>query len=217
MREILSRLVASDAVSAVTPTEYEENGRQFLISEMESYFGLGILSDARVRRLDKEILYDSDKSMEWDFRVPVKVCSAPASRSVRSSDLFIYPDQERYIRPGRPDGGSRQLTPTKIGADDAAPACHYMAVFEITTSKYWTDKLLARLETRLRITLERARALTAEVRNILDACAVVGVVSPYSVTASVTSKVKEGALPLLFQMMTAGRFVCLRRDYNPSP
>jgi hypothetical protein len=90
-----------------------------------------------------------------------------------------------------------------------------MAIFEITTSVDWAKPLLPRLEARLRVTLDRARALADGIEGILDVCAVIGVVSPASCQRSVAARVAAGVFPLLSTMMHNGRFVFLQRGYSP--
>lgn len=80
----------------------------------------------------------------------------------------------------------------------------------------WPNRLLPRLEARLRISLDRAKALSAPEAGsfgILDCCGVIGVVTPHAKKDSVAKRVNAAAFPLLNAMMEEGRFVCLRRDH----
>lgn len=72
--------------------------------------------------------------------------------------------------------------------------------------------MLTRIEERLRLTLERARAegFVEVTQGILDLVAVVGVVAPKTCTESVSHQMsKENAPVLLKTVMDAGRFVVL--------
>ena len=101
------------------------------------------------------------------------------------------------------------------------PACDFIVIFEITTSRTWTvggRPLLLRLEQRLRVTLDRARAMEADIPNdILSVCALVGIVAPASCQESVTAKMenaaRDGSLPHLSKIMGEGRFVFLRKSF----
>jgi hypothetical protein len=211
---IAARLAAQEGESAGTPAAYEESGREFLAREMERRFGLRIVPGARVHRLNYEIPDAGDASMEWDFRAPVAV-SNPPSHAMNAADMVIYPDRERYISPPGVECG-RHLTPTKAPGSKALPTCDYIAIFEITTNENWPKPLLPRLEARLRITLDRARAHSPpEVgeQGILDVCGIIGIVTPHAKKDSVATRVKAETFPLLYAMMESGRFVCLRREF----
>ena len=73
-----------------------------------------------------------------------------------------------------------------------------------------------RLEERLRVSLDRARDLTKEIQEIVDVCAVVGVVAPTHCQESIGMVLKETNFPLLHRMMTEGRFVWLLLQVSPS-
>jgi hypothetical protein len=211
---IAARLAAEEGESAGTPAAYEESGREFLIRELERRFGLRIVPDARIHRLNHEFADGGGASMEWDFRAPVLV-SNPPSHAMEAADMVIYPDQERYVSPPRVERG-RHLTPTKVPGSEALPTCDYMAIFEITTRENWPKTLLPRLEARLRITLDRARAHSPPElgeSGILDVCGVIGIVTPHAKKDSVATRVKAETFPLLNAMMESGRFVCLRREF----
>jgi hypothetical protein len=208
----LAELQADDVASATTPKEYEDLGRAFISGELERRFGLRAIADASPNR--------AVDGLQWDYRLPVTVSGAPPTHPGKQGEEFIiYPDMERYFCPPRPKEG-RQLTPTKTPGAAVPPACDYMVVFEITTSRSWTAgsrPMLLRLEQRLRITLDRARSTTAGVPDdILSVCALVGVVSPFSCQDSVRAKMAnaeaDGSLPLLSKMMGGGRFVFLLKS-----
>ena len=208
----LAELQAEDVASATTPKEYEDIGRAFVSGELERRFGLRAIADASPNRL-------VDGS-QWDYRLSVTVPAPPTHPGKQGEEFIIYPAMERYICPPRPEMG-RQLTPTKTPGAAAPPACDYIVIFEITTSRSWTagsGSLLRRLEQRLRITRDRARSTTEGIPDdILSVCALVGVVSPFSCQESVGAKMANaevnGSLPLLSKMMGGGRFVFLRKSF----
>ena len=206
----LAELQAEEVASAATPAEYEDLGRAFITGELERRFGLRAIADASPNRVID--------GLQWDYRLPVVVSAPPTHPGKQSEEFIIYPAMERYTCPERPTGG-RQLTPTKTPGAAAPPACDYIVIFEITTSRGWAGKqMLPRLEQRLSITLDRARSTTEGVPDdILSVCALVGVVAPAScqdsVRARMTSAKADGSLPLLSKMMDEGRFVFLRKSF----
>jgi hypothetical protein len=210
---------AADNASAATPKEYEEEGRRLLVAALEVNFGLRVVTNARLHRLDKEIVADlrgSTFDSEWDFRAPVLCSGHGPQRPNKSVDFIIYPDHDAYIRPNRPER-AKTLTPTKIGDAAHPPGCDFIAIFEITTVKEWATRLVPRLEQRLAVSLDRARSLDATVTNILDVVAVVGVLGTHTCQRSMTSHVDSARTPLLNQMMQAARFVFLRQPFAGSP
>ena len=210
--EVLREQTAVEGESAVTPAAYEEGGRAYISGELERRFGLRAVLGASAHRLEGEIVDDARFSFEWDFRMPVTVSVAPTHPG-KAADFLIYPDMGQYVCPPRPASG-RHLTPSKLPGSAELPLCDYVAIFEITTSDRWSTSLLPRLEARLRVSLDRARALTDGIEDILDVCAVIGVVSPFSCQRSVAARITAGAFPLLSAMMHSGRFVCLQRHYS---
>lgn len=206
--------MADDAVESVaTPRAYEDSARSFLLSELERRFGLRAIAGASPHRLEGEIGLAGD-SAEWDFRLPVTVF-APPTHPTKSLDFVIFPDKERYVCPPRPTE-ARRLTPTRTPGAVAPPVCDYMVVFEITTSDRWPRGLLPRLEQRLRVTLDRARAQPGQggIEDVLSVCAVIGVVSPFACEESVGARVSETSFPLLFRMMSEARFVWLGKSHT---
>ena len=201
-------------VSVATPKVYEEKGRAFVLGELETRFGLRAVEGFSPHRLEGEIQDSGDKSVEWDFRMPVTVTASPPTRPGKSADFIVYPSKSEYVRPLKPLT-ERRLTPTKATTPHPQE-CHYVVVFEITTTIKWSKKLLARLEERLRVSLDRARDLTSEIQEIVDVCAVVGVVAPTHCQESIGMVLKETNFPLLHRMMTEGRFVWLLLQVSPS-
>ena len=209
----LAELQAEEVASAATPKEYEDAGRAFISDELERRFGLRAIADASPNR----VIDDS----QWDYRMPVTMSGAPPTHPGKQGEEFvIFPAMERYVCPPRPKEG-RQLTPTKTPGAASPPACDYIVIFEITTSRAWSagrsSPMLLRLEQRLRVTLDRARATAADIPDdILSVCALVGVVAPASCQESVAAKMesaaRSGSLPHLTKMMREGRFVFLRRS-----
>jgi hypothetical protein len=213
----LSRQLNADYldVSVATPKVYEEKGRAYVMGELETRFGLRAVDGFSPHRLGGEI-HSGDKSVEWDFRMPVTVTASPPTRPGKSADFIIYPSKSEYVRPLKPLK-ERRLTPTKAtSATPHSQECHYVVVFEITTTIKWSRKLLARLEERLCVSLDRARDLTKEIQEIVDVCAVVGVVAPTHCQESIGMSLKENKFPLLHRMMTEGRFVWLLLQVSPS-
>jgi hypothetical protein len=215
MSALLQRLVPADeheASSAATPEEYEANARRLIGGRMESYFGLRAVPGCNAHRLCGEIddFTSGLPSVEWDYRMPVMVNGTPCP--LKPPGLHIYPDRDNYCRPAPPPR-ARHLTPTKLPGSAEAPACDYLAIFEATTNKRWTDDLLRRLECRLRVSLDRARSLVTDAcvdMGILDVVAVVGIVTydprPHSVTLKLGP---TSPYALLRTMMAEGRFVCM--------
>jgi hypothetical protein len=208
----LAELQAEEVASAATPAEYEDLGRAFITGELERRFGLRAIADASPNR-------EIDGS-QWDYRLPVVVSAPPTHPGKQSEEFIIYPAMERYTCPKCPTLG-RQLTPTKTPGAAAPPACDYIIIFEIATSRSWTAgsrPMLPRLENRLFITLDRARSTTEGIPDdILSVCALVGVVAPAScqdsVRARMASAKADGSLPLLSKMMDEGRFVFLLKSF----
>jgi hypothetical protein len=219
MRALLDKLThlaaaeeaSAASSSAATPAAYEEAGREHLLSIIEDTFGLRVPENVRSHRLQGE----ADFSSEWDFRVPV-MCSGVPRNHRASEDFIIYPTHDAYTRPARPSR-ARQLTPTKIPGSPGGTYSDFMAIFEITTEEEWSKKLCLRMETRLAVSLGRARELQPRDEaplGICDVVAVIGVVGVASCQRSVPSQVKT---PLLREMMDAARFVFVRLPYSGSP
>lgn len=101
-------------------------------------------------------------------------------------------------------------------AAENPPGCHFVAIFEITTSRGWSKKLLSRLEERLTVSLDRARHLSKDITGILDVCAVIGVVAPEHCQQSIANKLNTMTIPLLHSMMSEGRFVWLLQAVSAS-
>ena len=209
----LAELQAEEVASAATPKEYEDAGRTFISDELERRFGLRAIAGASPNRVID--------TLQWDYRMPVTVLGAPPTHpGKQGEDFIIFPSMERYTCPPRPAMG-RHLSPTKTPGAAAPPACDYIVIFEITTSRSWSAgsrPMLVRLEERLHVTLDRARAMAADIpADILSVCALVGIVAPASCQDSVSAKMENaannGSLPLLSKMMGEGRFVFLRKSF----
>ena len=220
--ELLRPEEGSDGASAATPGDYEDSGRAHLLAIFEDTFGLRVMRNASPHRLQGEIEGTGHiSSCEWDFRVPVMCLGAP-THPQKSNDLVIFPDLDSYMRPPVPDR-ARRLTPTKLAGATVDTSCDFIAIFEITIVAKWAKALAPRLEQRLAVTLDRARALQpvegrgAGPLGILDVVAVVGVVGISSCQHSVPGYVTTGATPLLHAVMVAGRFVFVRLPYAGSP
>jgi hypothetical protein len=159
--------------------------------------------------------------MQWDFRAPVTVASTAPQPNAETKQFEIFPSKPYYCRP--PRIAAREVTPAKFNGAPQPPAANYFALFETTTAEKWSERyrerrdsvsktMLTRIEERLRLTLERARAegFVEGTQSILDLVAVVGVVAPKTCTESVSHQMsKENAPVLLKTVMAAGRFVVL--------
>ena len=222
VRELLRQDECPEGVSVATPADYEIAGRQHLLAIFEDTFGLRVMQNASPHRLQGgiECTQHSD-SLEWDFRVPVMCSGTAPAHPGKRGDLVIFPDMDSYIRPAFP-ARARRLTPTKLPGAVVDTASDFMAIFEITIAARWARDLSARLEQRLAVTLDRARALQLEGQDVaswgvLDVVAVVGVVATTSCQQSVPHHVTKAATPLLHAVMEAGRFVFVRLPFSGSP
>jgi hypothetical protein len=159
-------------------------------------------------------------NFEWDFRAHVRVLNLNPPGKAAAPDFVVY-TQQQYTPPAQASS-DRKLTPTKVAATGAPPSSDYVAIFEITTTADWSatrKKMLMRLESRLRVSLDRARHETPSINAIKDVCAVIGVVSPRSCADSVCAQMSTSAskVPLLTELMLLGRFVWLQRPFASSP
>jgi len=220
--ELLRPEERSDGTSAATPGDYEDSGRAHLLAIFEDTFGLRVMRNASPHRLQGEIEgTELIGSCEWDFRVPV-MCSGAPAHPQKSNNLVIFPDLDSYMRPPTPDR-ARRLTSTKLAGATVDTSCDFIAIFEITIVAKWAKALVTRLEQRLAVTLDRARAIQpvegrdAGPLGIVDVVAVVGVVGILSCQHSVPSYVTRVDTPLLHALMVAGRFVFVRLPYAGSP
>jgi hypothetical protein len=201
--------------SGSTSKSYEDSGRALIMRELEPRFGLCAVPGISPHRLVGEIKDKNLKSVEWDFRIPVKVSATLPEYPLKADDFVIYPSRLAYTRPPTPPT-ERLLTPTKVPAAENPPGCHFVAIFEITTSRGWSKKLLSRLEERLTVSLDRARHLSKDITGILDVCAVIGVVAPEHCQQSIANKLNTMTIPLLHSMMSEGRFVWLLQAVSAS-
>jgi hypothetical protein len=211
-----ARAPADDA-SAVTPAAYEARARLALPALLEERCGLRVVADASVHRGQPNDILMDGRSVEWDFRAPVVILATEPAASAASEGFQVYPTHARYNRPSRPPA-LRNLTPTKT-AGGAVAACHFIAIFEVTTAEKWSRALLGRLERRLCVSLDRARSQEAlgDINSVLDVVAVVGVVSPFNCLQSVTFKLaNDASLVQLRAMAAARRFVWIDKDLSPS-
>ena len=217
------QLDADEASSAVTDANYEKNVRESVLpAELERRCGLQV-----VRGVDLERARGSLSPWQWDFRAPVLVTLTSPNPSTELGVFEVFPSQAAYIRPPSPSGGTLHLTPTKFGGAPSPPSADYLALFEVTTARKWTarhgaekDGMLARLEKRLRLSLDRALSekLLAAGSSILNLVAVVGVVAPAPYSVSVRDLMAKDTAPqLLKAMMGAGRFVFLAAPRVGSP
>jgi hypothetical protein len=217
-----NRLAIGDHKAQALRKVYEDLGRGLIAKELGPRFGLRIVVGAvGPSRAEGEIRdpTSADPSAQWDYRMPVVVLGPPPTIPTATKDFLVY-GHSAYTRPPAPAQG-RHLTPTKAVRGGGPPAsaeelplilCHYMAIFEITMAKSWVARsVLARLERRLYVSLDRARAQDLSINNILDVVAVVGIVAPNSFTKEVVKTVEAKLYPHLHAMMGAGRFVWLMK------
>jgi hypothetical protein len=218
---LLARVGGDDAASAATPAQYEVRGRQFLLAQFERRFGLRVVGNSFARssgEIREAGSPSAERTFQWDFRAPVNVNRSGVSHGGAAGDFVIYPARETYGLPPTPPR-ARVLTPNKaVGAGNTLVdvASDYMAVFEITAGDFARSRrspgLLQRLEERLRVSFDRARAIDDSSESVLDVVAVIGIVSPISCYQYVGEKCTAAAFPHLSQMMAASRFVWLKLD-----
>jgi hypothetical protein len=209
-----------DVESIMSDVDYERTARGLLFGKLVDFCGLEV---SRGTALDRRTLL----GQQWDFRAPVRCAATRGDPRNVSGTFEAFLSEEGYIRP--PNIPTRVITPTKAGGAAEPIAAEYLAVFEITSGPNWTRghrPLLPRLETRLRLSLERAKAhgYLASHHTITDLVAVVGVVSPHECSRSVCDRMDveapEGELhPFvhLKAMMVAGRFVFIKVPKAGSP
>lgn len=220
-------LAGEEGASAVTPADYEEAARSFLCDVvLPQWLGLVPLAGALLARAAGDVHVEGHTDVQWDFRAPVRVSALPPScPAARGASMVVYRGFPAYVRPDPPPI-ERYLTPTKVPGAAAPPDAHYMAIFEVTTTKKWSrgrESLLWRLETRLAVSLERAKAMQAEGAtplDITDVVAVVGVVGPFSCEESVNRLMArydggESAVPPnLRKLMDAARFIFVFQPFE---
>ena len=217
-----NRLAIGDHNAQALRKVYEDLGRGLIAKELGPRFGLRIVDGAVGPSRAEGEIHDptsADPPAQWDYRMPVVVLGPPPAIPTAAKDFLVY-GHSAYSRPLAP-AQERHLTPTKAVRGGGPPAsaeepplilCHFMVIFEITMAKTWVARsLLARLERRLYISLDRARAQDLGINNILDVVAVVGIVAPNSFTKEVAKTVVAKSYPHLHAMMTAGRFVWLMK------
>lgn len=210
---VYAALNPPDVESIMSDSDYERSTRGLLLGKLVEHCGLEV---ARGTSLDRRALM----GQQWDFCAPVR-CAATRGDPRNVHGVFeAFMSEDGYIRP--PNVPTRIITPTKAGTGVEPIAAEYLAVFEITSHR----PLLPRLEKRLLLSLERAKAkgyLTPQ-QTITDLIAVVGVASPHdcsnSVCARMDVEVPEGELHPYFHlraMMDAGRFVFIYVPKAGSP
>lgn len=199
--------------SVLSDSDYERHARAQLHGKLVDHCGLEV---ARGAPLDRPGLL----GQQWDFRAAVRCAASRGDPRNVPGEFEAFMSEDGYLRP--PNIPTRIVTPTKAGGAAEPTAAEYLAVFEITTSRRWARgerSLLPRLEKRLRLSVERARAhgvLTGQ-QTVTDLIAVVGVASPYGCSHSVCTQMDVEPTPYanLKAMMDAGRFVFVRVE-NPS-
>jgi hypothetical protein len=216
---LTSRLAIGDHKVQALRKVYEDLGRGLIAKELGPRFGLRIMDGAVGPSRAEGEIHDptsADPPAQWDYRMPVIVLGPPPAIPTAAKDFLVYghsaysrplaPAQERHLTPKAVRGGG----PPASAEEPPLILCHYMVIFEISMT--WVARsLLARLERRLYISLDRARAQDLGINNILDVVAVIGIVAPNSFTKEVAKTVVAKSYPHLHAMMTAGRFVWLMK------
>ena len=211
---MLKRVLAileGEGASVATDKDYEQMGREYLRTNFLSLFGLNILPGLGPQRPEGEIpATPRDNSTEWDFRVLCEVLLRAQIHRERTKGWLVYglPAPGFYTPP--PAADARQLSPLKPGVE--VPKAHFVGIIEIT-HKDWSrnDTLFDRLESRLRISLWRARDASGEDLTITQVVAIIGIMSPEPYELHTTRKINSAAnsskWPLLKTLMGARRFV----------
>ena len=222
------RLAGDAGASVKTPADYEEAARTSLRDVvLPQWLGLLPLAGALLERAEGSVHVDGYTDVQWDFRTPVRLSAVPPSRPAAGRSMVVYPSYPSYVRPNPPPV-QRHLTPTKVPSAATLPDADYMAIFEVTTKDKWSQlgrddlSLLWRLEERLVVSLERAKALKvvgAAPLDITDVVAVVGVVGVFSCKESVSTLMarrrgRSAAPPLLCKLMDQARFVFVYQHYG---
>jgi hypothetical protein len=220
-------LAADDASSWMSPSgvHYEDIVNERIDGWLSTFCGLAVLHSGRrgISATD-----EAASGQQWDARFSVLLAASwsPPPPPVDSSLFYVYGGGS-YSRPDLPPT-LRRLSPTK-----ASTACdaHYFAVLEFTCFPDWTrtwvqtpettqegtgqsrksrKALPPRLETRLRLCLERFKAAKNDSSStVLDAVALVGVVSEAKCHESMEALLASPTCPwpLLKKMHEAKRFV----------
>lgn len=203
---------STDSSTVLSEQEYEDQTVLKLPAILLLRCGLEVVRGVDLGRADLA-------GQQWDFCAPV-LLSATAPHPNGEGGVFeIFPSKPCYVRPEAV--AARHLTLTKSSGQESPPAAHYLAILEMTVTPQWTrgsggsqgrEGLLARLEKRLTISLDRAYSLGfLREKNILELVAVVGVVAPAPYSQSVQRRMSgANAPPLLKKMMDASRFVYIR-------
>lgn len=154
-------------------------------------------------------------SMGWEFICAAEESAATALRLHGASTIGVYPDMRPITTMCRPACSIRE---DPVLRHQGARA-QRVAVFEMCDSSAWAVRgaerwsssgfLLPRLEAKLRVTLSREQqSLHMGELSVLHAVAAVGVVAPTSCREVVVAAVTASSpFPLLYQLMTAGRFI----------
>ena len=221
-------LVADDMTSWFSPTgdEYERIVDSHIDAWLLRFCGLRVLATGRRSIPSTD---GAAAGQEWDARFSVVLQSPwtpPDSDALRGASFMVYGGGSYSVPAATP---LRQLSPSKSG--QAADA-QYFAVLEYTLHPDWTRNwrddtgrtrkmLPPRLEARLAVCLQRARDAGNDCTSVLDAVALVGVVSPYHCRSSMEALLSSPTCPwpLLRQMYTARRCVfyyCFPASPRPS-
>ena len=205
------KLASADDVSFVSPTgkQYEELVDSKINDWLKLRCGLQVVEGSRrgIAATDP-----SAANFQWDARFSVK-CDPDWTAPARSGDFLVY-GGSKYLRPAVLPT-LRELSPTKFSA-----AAEYFAVLEYTRFPGWTEEwesssrkrrtsLLPRLEQRLLVCIQRAKAAGVSTSSVLDVVALVGVVSDDTCKESVEALLSKVPCdyPAIQEMFRNKRFV----------
>ena len=212
---IKSELAHDDASSWMSPggPEYERVVNDNIDEWLVTNCGLRVVATGRhgIAATDA-----AAGGVQWDARYSVVLVS-PWKQPRAGSDTFYVYGGGNYVRP-EPPPQLRIVSPSKRGQ---APDAHFLTVLEFSSYDGWTRDwteagtkkvrkgLPQRLEARLAICLERFTEAGNAATSVLDAVALVGVVSMRKCQESMEALIADQACPwpLLKKMFVAKRFV----------
>ena len=212
---IKSELGHEDASSWMSPggPEYEGVVNANINEWLETFCGLRVISTGRhgIAATDA-----AAGGVQWDARFSVLLISPWSPLRADSDSFYVYGGGD-YTRPDPPTQ-LRIVSPSKCGE---SPDAHFLTVLEFSSYDGWTRDwteagtrkvrkgLPQRLEARLKICLERFKEAGNAASSVLDAVALVGVVSIRKCQDSMEDLIADPACqwPLLKAMFLAKRFV----------
>ena len=215
---------AADAITCVSPDgrQYEAIVDSKIDAWLLQYCGLQVVEGSRCG-VPNTVSGAGDVDVQWDGRCSVS-CTPSWAAQPRSDQFYVYGNETMYRRPA--------ILSTTRGLSPGKPKNEmYYAVLESSRWGDWThtwtndDKppkvrkaLPPRLDTRLRLCVERAKAAGfPKSTTVLDVVAVVGIVGEFDCKEAVESQLSKPTkeLELLKAMYNAGRFVFKRCSVIP--